>query len=181
MPESGSQTGADGGADEAPWFALHWIARPVVWLGGAISALMILISFAITIYSIVMRYFLNEPLLWADEVTGWMLVAIVMFGVAEAYRQGDHIAIDVLTSRISGRAREATEIIADLAVFGFSVVLALSTWESVVFARDFGVYTDGNVEIETWILQTPIFIGAVLMGVLSFLRLAERIVRHNPA
>ena len=159
-------------------FASQWIARPVVWLGGAISAILIFVVFVITIYSIALRYFLNAPLLWADEVTGWMLVGIVMLGIAEAYRRNDHIAIDILSSRLTGRRSKAVaQIFSDLAVLGFSAVLIQSSWHAINFAQSFGVYTDGHIVIETWYLQTPILIGGVMMGLLSLVRLAERIFR----
>ncbi len=178
MSGTGPDRAAEPRGGPPPWFVLHWLARPAVWLGGAVSAMMIVTTFAITIYAIVMRYFLNAPLLWADEVTGWMLVALVWFGAAEAYRHGDHIAIDVLSSRARGPVKELIEIVSDLAVFGFAVVLGVSTWDAIVFAKDFGSYTDGNIEIETWILQVPILVGAVLMGVLGLLRLVDRLIRR---
>lgn len=169
-----------GEADPAS-FASRWLARPLIWSGGAASALMILAVFAITIYSIVMRYVLNDPLLWADEVTGWALVAIVMFGAAEAYRRGDHIAIDLLTSRATGFWRHAAAYVSDLGVLGFSIVVGVSAWDAISFARAFGSYTSGHVVLETWILKTPILIGVGLLGMLALIRLGERLAgRRKP-
>ncbi len=171
---------SDGDADTGS-FASRWLARPVIWLGGAASALMILAVFAITIYAIVMRYLLNDPLLWADEVTGWALVAIVMFGAAEAYRRGDHIAIDLLTTRATGIWRHIIAYVSDLGVLGFSVVVGISAWDAISFARVFGSYTSGHVVLETWILKTPILIGVGLLGMLAVIRLGERLAgRRNP-
>ena len=166
--------------EEAPAsFASRWLARPLVWVGGAVSAVLILVAFVITIYSIVMRYFLNEPLLWADEVTGWLLVALVMFGVAEAYRRGDHIAIDLVSSRIHGAAKRVVAVISDLAVLGFATVVFISTWDAITFARMFGSYTSGHIVIETWILQSPILVGSGLLGLMAIVRLAERLFQRR--
>ncbi|TIX76508.1 MAG: TRAP transporter small permease subunit, partial [Mesorhizobium sp.] len=65
-------------------------------LGGALSALLILVVLAITAVSVFNRYFLGRPLMGVDEATGFLVVAIVMFGAAEALRRGDHIRIDLL-------------------------------------------------------------------------------------
>ena len=157
-------------------FASRWLARPVVWLGGAVSAVLIVAAFAVTIYAIFMRYVVNKPLLWADEVTGWALVAIVMLGAAEAYRRGDHIAIDLLSARATGLRKRIIDFVADLAVLGFAVIVGLSTWEGISFARMFGSYTSGHIVIETWILQTPILIGCVLLGLMAAIRLGERML-----
>lgn len=156
-------------------FASRWLARPVVWLGGAVSALLILAALAVTLYSIFMRYVLNAPLLWADEVTGWALVAMVMLGAAEAYRRGDHIAIDLLSSRATGRWRGAIAFVSDIGVLAFACIVGYSTWEAISFARDFGVYTSGHIVIETWILQSPILVGSALLGLMAVIRLAERL------
>ena len=162
-------------------FASRWIARPVVWAGGAISALLIVAMFAVTIYAIIMRYLANTPLLWADEVTGWSLVAIVMLGAAEAYRRGDHIAVDLLSSRARGQMKTVIAFASDLSVIGFAVVVGYSTWESISFARTFGSYTSGHIVIETWILQLPILIGCALLALMASVRLAERAVGYRRA
>ncbi|RMF33377.1 MAG: TRAP transporter small permease [Alphaproteobacteria bacterium] len=155
-------------------FAARWLARPVVWLGGAVSAVLILAVLGVTIYSIFMRYVMNRPLLWADEVTGWALVAMVMLGAAEAYRRGDHIAIDLVSARLTGRARQAAAVIADAAVLAFAVVVAISTWDAISFARMFGSYTTGEIVLETWILQAPILVGSLLLALMAVIRLIER-------
>jgi len=151
------------------------LARPVVWLGGAVSAVLIVATFVVTIYAIFMRYVMNKPLLWADEITGWALVAIVMLGAAEAYRRGDHIAIDLLSARATGLRKRIIDFVADVAVLAFAVIVAISTWEAISFARMFGSYTSGHIVIETWILQTPILIGCVLLILMAVIRLGERL------
>ena len=156
-------------------FASRWLARPVVWLGGAVSAVLIVATFVVTIYAIFMRYVMNKPLLWADEITGWALVAIVMLGAAEAYRRGDHIAIDLLSARATGLRKRIIDFVADVAVLAFAVIVAISTWEAISFARMFGSYTSGHIVIETWILQTPILIGCVLLSLMAVIRLVERL------
>lgn len=157
-------------------FFARWIAGPLVWIGGAISAALILAMFVVTIYAIWMRYVMNKPLLWADEVTGWALVAIVMLGAAEAYRQGDHIAIDLISARATGIWRVLAGYVSDLAVLGFALIVGTSTWEAISFARMFGSYTAGNVVIETWIPQVPLLIGAGLLAILALVRLGERVL-----
>lgn len=160
-------------------FISRWLARPVVWLGGAISAVLIIVVFAVMIYSIFMRYVMNDPLLWSDEVTGWALVAIVMLGAAEAYRQGDHIAIDLLTGHATGLWKQAVGFVSDFAVLGFAIIVGQSTWKAISFARMFGSYTSGSVVIETWIPQIPLLIGSVLLGLMAVVRLIERLSGHR--
>ena len=132
--------------------------------------------FAVTIYAIFMRYVINTPLLWADEVTGWALVAIVMLGAAEAYRHEDHIAIDLLSDKAKGLSKRIIAMVSDLAVLGFALIVGHSTWDAISFARAFGSYTAGSVVIETWIPQSSLLIGSVLLGLMAAVRLGERLL-----
>lgn len=149
-------------------------ATPFVWLGGILSTILILAAFALTIYSIFLRYVIGRPLVWIDELTGYLLVALVMLGVAEAYRRGNHIAIDLVVGNAKGSANMIRWIWSDLCVLAFSIVLGVSTWEAIAFARSFGSYSSGAIEIQTWIPQIPILVGAVLLGLFAVARLIGR-------
>jgi len=155
------------------------ITTPIVWLGGAISTVLILVAFAVTVYAVINRYVLNSPLLWADELIGYFLVALVMFGAAEAYRRNDHIAIDLLASKASGKAALMLAIVSDLSVLAFAAVLGISTWEAVTFAYSFGSYSSGYIEIETWIPQSPLLAGAALFALAALEKLIGRFVGRD--
>lgn len=147
------------------------LLTPLVRIGGVLSTLLILAALALTAYSVFMRYVMSRPPVWIDQVTGFLLVALVMLGVAEAYRRGNHIAIDLLTATLSGRMHRMRLIWSDLCVLAFSVVLVLSTWEAIEFAHGFGSYTSGSVEIASWIPQVPILVGGGLLGLFAIARL----------
>ncbi len=158
------------------------IERLVAWpsrIFGAISSLLILTILTLVIYSIVQRYILNTPLKWGDEMLGYLLVASVMLGAAEALRRGDHIAIDLVSARAGARARKHLNLFSDLAVIAFAIVLGVSTWESVSFAYAFGSYSPGYLEVATWIPQLPMFAGALLLGLVSFARLLTAAIRYR--
>jgi TRAP-type C4-dicarboxylate transport system permease small subunit len=136
----------------------------LVRLGGALSSLLILIAFGFTLVAVFWRYVLDKPLLWPEDVTGWTLVGLIMMGVSEAYRRGDHIAIDLAASKLGRGARALQEIGTHLAVLAFAVVLGISAWEAVAFAHDFGAYTSGNVEVPSWIPQAPMIAVPCCLG-----------------
>jgi TRAP-type C4-dicarboxylate transport system permease small subunit len=140
-------------------------------LSGALSTLLIVFVLGVVIYAIVQRYLFDSPLLWGDEFIGYVLVAIVMLGVAEALRRGDHISIDLLTAKAGPRVQRVLAVWSNLAVMAFAVVLGWSTWEGIVFAYDFGSYSAGYIEIATWIPQVPIVIGCLLLGLVAAIRI----------
>lgn len=169
-----SHNHSDGEAEASPPFLVGLIA-PLIWLGGAVSTVLILIMLAVTIHAVIMRYIFTKPLLWADEVTGWSLVAIVMLGAAEAYRKGDHIAIDILSGKATGTLGRMLGLLGDAAVLGFAIILGWSTWDGISFNRKFVSYTAGHIEIETWYLQTPMLAGAIFLGLVAFAKVLGRL------
>ncbi|MFD2857511.1 TRAP transporter small permease [Seohaeicola zhoushanensis] len=128
------------------------------------------------VVAVVRRYIFDRPLQWNDEMIGYLLVAIVMLGAAEAFRRGDHISIDLVTSRLTPGAARLQAALASLSVMGFAVVVGFSIWDSISFARSFGSYSVGYIEIQTWIPQVPVLIGAVLLFLAAGLRLFRTIV-----
>ena len=153
----------------------------LVWLCGALSAVLILFVLGIVTYAIIRRYVLGAPLLWGDEFVGLVLVAIIMLGAAEALRKGDHIAIDLLSNRTGPRASHTLALWSDLAVLAFAIILGWSSWIAIKFAYEFGEYSPGNIEVQTWILQLPMLIGSILIGLVAVTRLLERLIqgRHT--
>lgn len=73
-----------------------------------------------------------------------------------------------------GLWRKLFHYISDLAVLLFGIVLGVSAWEAISFAKAFGSYTNGNVEVETWILQVPLLLGSALLGMTAVLKIGER-------
>ncbi len=152
-----------------------WSAR----LGGWLSALLILLVLGITSLSVFRRYVLSDPLLGADALTGFLVVAIVMLGAAEALRRGDHIRIDILFHHAGQRTRWWLELISFLAVLGFAVLLFRTAWHSVAFSRRFGAYSTGELELPLWIPQLLLPIGAALLALAALAGLLRLLARRR--
>ena len=140
-------------------------------LAGLVSTLLIIVMLALVTYSIFQRYFLDTPLKWGDELLGYMLVAFVFLGAAEALRRGDHISIDLISDRLKGKTRRAFSMIHCLSIIAFALVVGISTWHSIGFAYDFGSYSPGYLEMPMWIPQIPMLIGSLLLALVGLGRL----------
>ena len=139
---------------------MEWPIR----IAGVLSSLLIFVSFCLMIFAIFQRYFLNTPLKWGDEMLGYLLVAIVMSGVAEALRRGDHVAIDLLTSFFGIKIRALLTYLSYTAVLAFAVIFGISADEVVRFSYGFGSYSPGYLEAPMWIPQSTMIAGSVLLG-----------------
>ena len=67
----------------------------------AVVSLVILI--VVTFGGVIMRYFINAPLVWAEEVQLWTFLWMTFFGGGAAFRYGIHVAVEmVVDHRVCG-------------------------------------------------------------------------------
>jgi TRAP-type C4-dicarboxylate transport system permease small subunit len=159
---------------EAP--ASTGLLRAIEWLSvlfGAISGAIVLIVLALTSVGVFMRYVLDRPVRGIDEATGFLVVAIVMFGAAETLRRGEHIQIDLVTNALRGRTRWVFDLWAYACVLVFSVVFLYTAWRTVAFTWRFGEYSTGYLEMPMWIPQATMLPGAALLGLVAVLKIAQ--------
>jgi TRAP-type C4-dicarboxylate transport system permease small subunit len=140
------------------------LVRRLARLGIALAASVLIASLFLIVYSVVMRYLLNQPVAWVDELVGYLLVATVMLAAADALLQGEHIAVDILTERLSLRGRWLTLLGGLVTVAGSAVLLAVEGVDMVRFSKMVGLMSNGYMAVPMWIPQLLVPIGAVLMG-----------------
>lgn len=128
-------------------------------LGAAITIVMAL---SIT-YSVFQRYILNTPQVWTDELMGYLMVALVMFGLGETVRRGDHINVDLFTARLGPRGQAAARIWGLAAMIAVAAVLLVRSWDMIAFSRMVGLLSDGYLAVPIWIPQSSLLIGFSLM------------------
>ena len=141
---------------------LNRIAAPAAYAlaGAGVAALVAMM--AIVTFDVVLRYFFNDPTVWAGEVASFLTIAVVFLGLAHNLRQGDHIRIDVLTKLLSAR----TQLVLDVAAHGvaivFSVLLFMGCW--VRFDNFWVRHTtsDSPLMIPLWIPMLPVLAGAAV-------------------
>lgn len=163
---------AHGSSDAAaPKGAVGWIAAAVGLTFGAFAALAILAVLVLTAINVAGRYLLSAPLRGAEEATGYLVVAMVMLGAAEAYRRGDHIRIDILTERLGEGGARWVDLLSHVAVGAFAANLLRTGLHTVEFSQRFGAYSPGYLQIPMWIPQTALVAGGALLLAMSVLRL----------
>lgn len=140
------------------------LVRHLATLGVALAALALLVSMFMIGYSIVMRYALNRPAPWVDELAGYLLVAAVMFAAADALLEGEHIAVDIVTERLSTRGKRWTLLGGLVTVFASALLLAVEGVDMVAFSKMVGLMSNGYMAVPMWIPQLLVPIGAALMG-----------------
>jgi len=158
------------------WRSLDRLAGFLARVGAVLAAVLVVAITGIVGFAVVMRYVLNQPQSWTDELVSYLLVMIIMLGAAEVLRRGEHIAVDILTERLSPRARRWVEVWGMAAVLFVAVVVGISGWKVAAFSRMMGIVSEGYMEVPIWLPQTLVPIGMAMLGLAALARLLQLLV-----
>ncbi len=151
----------------------------LTWLAAAFGAGVVLLMMSVVGYSVVNRYILGTPITWSDELSGYLVVALVMLGAAESLRLGDHISVDLITSRLRPKGRWIARIWGHLMVLVVAVCLLISGKATLAYSYNFGILSEGYLEVPMWIPQSFIILGAALLALVAVENLLRLIKRNG--
>lgn len=141
---------------------LNGLSAPAAYgLAGA-GVLCLVAMMALVTFDVVLRYFFNDPTVWAGEVASFLTIAVVFLGLAQNMRLGDHIRIDVFTNLLSPRTQLFLDVIAHAIAIVFSVVLFMGCWTRFDNFWVRNTVSDSPVMIPLWIPMLPVLAGAAI-------------------
>jgi C4-dicarboxylate transporter DctQ subunit len=120
------------------------------------------------------RYVLNEPLLWIDEINGFLVVAVGFLGAAETLRQEKHINIEVITDRLKPRQELWLKMVTSMISTVFLSIFCVHCTVMVYLSFVRGVTTPSVLLSPLWIPQTVMLIGAVMLTLQMAISTKER-------
>ncbi|WP_270221542.1 TRAP transporter small permease [Kosakonia cowanii] len=119
--------------------------RLSMWVAG----IALLVMVAIIPIGIFARYVLNSALSWPEPVAIICMVTFTFIGAAVSYRAGSHIAVTMMTDRLSEPLRKICFLLADLMLMAislfilwYSATLCAELWEQPV--AEFPLFTAGE-------------------------------------
>ncbi len=99
----------------------------------------IVITFAILVVmstQVFLRYVLNDSLIWSDELSRYLLIAMAFIGCATGIRKRCHIRIDVIDLILPEYARRALAVVIDALVLFYLGYIFVSSIEILgIFVR----------------------------------------------
>lgn len=171
-------------APQAPESAVARIAGQVAngasRLAAALAAIAVLGCFVLVCWGVAARYFFNRPLNWADEVSGWFVVAIVMLAAADAQRRGENIGVDLLIERSSGRVRRGLLAFGAVTVAVCALAMAGYGVEMVQFSKMLDLRSNTLGWAPIWPVQVFVPLGAALLLVVSLAQLVILATGRTP-
>lgn len=137
-----------------------------------ISGIAVLVITLLISFDVLMRYFLDQPQLFVDELTSFLLVAVIFFGTGPTFQKGGHIQVDLLTSRLSSRTQDRMRIITLAIGIILLVVITYETWISTAVAFRLG-RVSAVMLYPLWIAMAFVPLGLILMVLFMVVRLAK--------
>jgi TRAP-type C4-dicarboxylate transport system permease small subunit len=146
------------------------LSRAAALLAGAAAlAMAVLIS-----ADVLLRYFFNSPLLFVDEVAGFLQVLVVFAGLAYTFLAGAHVRVDLVTAHLP-RALRAWLRVGGLALgIAFILVVSWATLQSALTAARYGRVSTVML-YPLWAPMLLIPAGLLLMGAVMIIALARQL------
>lgn len=97
----------------------------------AFCAVLLLLMVAFTVYSVVMRYVFEDPPVWGDLLTVLSNIWLVFFALALTVRDKDHIALDLIYTRLPLKYAFLVQQFWSLIIIGLGLVMIVYGMEAV--------------------------------------------------
>jgi TRAP-type C4-dicarboxylate transport system permease small subunit len=149
--------------------AIETLSETAGYLAGAtVLGLTALIASAV-----IARRVFGSPILAADELSGYLLLTIVFFGLAHTMKAGGHIRADIVLTHVPVKVREALETFAIVLALAFTLALLGGAWALVVEYYGHGTTSFKSLQVPLWIPGALLVAGAALLE----LQLAAQLLR----
>lgn len=101
----------------------------------------------------------------ADDLVAWLTACASLAGAGYAFSQNSHVKVDLVTARLTGKAKTAVGIAAVAVALLTSSYAAYACVLMVVESYALGDVSQGELPVKLWIPQLGVAIGALALAV----------------
>ncbi|MBN6886789.1 TRAP-type C4-dicarboxylate transport system permease small subunit [Cytobacillus horneckiae] len=140
-----------------------------------IAALLIIITL-----SVAFRYFLNEPLSWAGEVSIFILVWITFLGGSWGLKHNSQASVSFLIDKFSGRMKKMLVIIQLLCMVTFLAFILFFSYKWI-FLPSVLAQKSSSLLLPMWIPYSAVPIGLTFATIHLLVRISQFSVKKEEA
>ncbi|EFM2062729.1 TPA: TRAP transporter small permease [Escherichia coli] len=140
----------------------------------AVLTLFILVIMTIT--AVIMRYCFHMPLQWTEEVSGLLMIWVVMFGAIVAERDNTHLSIPFLADALTPRWQRVLTFFVSLISIILLIVMAWSAWK---LAAGTAFKTTQILKISWFWIDIAVTVGAIGITCFTALHLIKKTPRKE--
>jgi TRAP-type C4-dicarboxylate transport system permease small subunit len=145
----------------------------------SIAGVLLALVVVIVLLQVFGRYILRISLSWPEELARYILVWLMIFGVAAAAASRSQIVVDTLLELVPASVRRALEALSALAGL---VAVALLVWTSQpLITGPAGRSTSPATGIPSFWIYLAVPVGGALLVLFALAELAEILRRKHPA
>lgn len=146
--------------------------RRIIRAAEFVSAGCLLAACAINFTNIIGRYFFHAPIVWAEEIMQFLMIAGVFLGAPMVTLKRAHISMDMILMIFPARFRTLLDVVGQLALVAVCCTVIWLGIPVIIQFINFGQLTDAAA-IPVAIPQSVIPIGLSLMVIAVLVRLIE--------
>jgi TRAP-type C4-dicarboxylate transport system permease small subunit len=145
---------------------LAGVIEKIASLGGSLSGWLVPLMMMLVVVDVFMRYAMHRPLMIADELTAYMLVALSFLGFAYTWREKGHVRVEVVVNYLPPRASAWVRLVGLMLTFIFMLEMNRSAYKMVAYALEM------KMRSSTWLMfplfwpQLTILVGFVMLTLL---------------
>src|SRR5699024_9558087 len=128
------------------------IERIEIVISIALAAAMTIILFI----NVLFRYFLNDPLFWANEASIFMMAWLTFIGGSLGLKYKTQASITLFVNRLSDKNQRILQIITQIIILIFMAILHYLSWDWVLSLIG---TVSRYMHIPVWIRCSGLFIG----------------------
>lgn len=137
-------------------------------IGGMLVAILV----SVTCLAVFMRYVMNQPIGWTEEISALLMIWIVMLGAVTCEWQKRHLTIDLLVDALPRGAQKLLSIVVGLVSIATLSGIAWLAWR---LAQTTGFKRTQILRLSWFWIDLAVVVGAALAAVVVLWRLLGRV------
>jgi TRAP-type C4-dicarboxylate transport system permease small subunit len=125
-------------------------------------------------YDVLMRYFFGKPQLFVDDLSSFILVAVIFLGTGPTFYRGGHIRVDLVTNHLKANYQRHLRIITLCIGIALLGIITYETMISTVVAFNFG-RVSAVMNYPLWIAMFFVPLGLIIMVFFMVVEIANEV------
>jgi TRAP-type mannitol/chloroaromatic compound transport system permease small subunit len=125
---------------------------------------------------VIARYVFNSPTNWVHESMFLMFGMQYMICGAYAYREDQHVRVDVFYAKFSERGKAIADIVTSLFFFIFTITMLWTGWRFALDAINNGEHSFTEWGVQYWPVKLMLPLGALLIALQGLSKLIKDVL-----
>ena len=117
-----------------------------IW--GYFAGALVLMMMSLVMYESTMRYVVGRSPGVSDEISAYMFIGVVFFGLAYTWKEKGHVRIELLTSRLSTKKARLLRLATLIIALVYSIVASIATWGFVLETAEHALQRGADIYVK---------------------------------